>query len=134
MGTRSIVNVVGEYGQGPLVSIYSQFDGYPSGMGDNIKKILNHGNVTLLNGFNGHSCPSHFNGMGCLAAYLVGELKDGKIGNVYLYPIGSIQGYDYTLYPVESALHMKCLAHGKVFFDGPLSDFDGRAIERAEEE
>ncbi len=134
MGTRSIVNVISQYDNKPVLALYRQFDGYPSGMGNDIKKILNDGDVTLINGFNSQECPSHFNGMGCLAAYLVGALKGERIGNVYLYPIGATEEYNYTLYPVDNVLHMKCAGYGKVFYDGPLSGFDGRAIERAEEE
>lgn len=128
MGTRSIVTVISEHDNKPLVAIYRQYDGYPSGMGNDLKKILNDGDVTLLNGFNGQSCPSHFNGMGCLAAYLVGELKNKTLGNVYLYPLGSEEGYNYTLYQVENVLYMKCEGYGKTFFDRPLSEFDGDTV------
>ena len=83
MGTRSLTHIKDDNGQ-TLVTLYRQYDGYPTGMGEDIKTALNNGQVSITNGYSmGDEAPATFNGMGCLGAFLVGELKEKKIGNVY---------------------------------------------------
>lgn len=110
MGTRSLVHVK-EAGKNSktLITIYRQYDGYPTGMGDDIVQILNGGDCKLVNGYGADESPAVFNGMGCLAAYLVGALKDGRIGNVYIYPADSVdvnEEYVYTLYVKDGKVFM----------------------------
>ena len=135
MGTRTLVHIKED--KKTIVTIYRQFDGYPSGMGDDIKEILNDGRSQILNGF-GTACktPNQFNGMGCLAAYLIGELKDGKIGNVYIFPTNSKdvgEDYSYTIsLDGKNRLKMKVIDNyaKKTIFDGLLKDFNGEEVER----
>ena len=133
MGTRTLVHI--KDGRKTIATIYRQHDGYPTGMGEDIKKALNDGQVDILNGYGGSSkIPSQFNGMGCLAAYLVGELKEQKIGNVYLFtPNAKHCGEDfvYTLSEKEGKLYMKVqdVWNKKVLFNGPLKDFCGKIAE-----
>lgn len=78
MGTRSLTHI--KDGEDTLVTIYRQYDGYPDGMGIELADILK--GKTIVNGFSSDDQPA-FNGMGCLAAQVIKELKDG-IGNVYI--------------------------------------------------
>jgi hypothetical protein len=133
MGTRSIVHV--KDGRKTIVTLYRQFDGYPSGMGNDIKRILNNGEVEILSGYGGYSkCPSNFNGMGCLAAFLIGELKEQKIGNVYIIPTNSSghgEEYVYTISQKNNQVHIKVqdVWNKKILFNGPLKDFSGEKAE-----
>lgn len=103
MSTRSITHIY-ELPEGesvpsvikttPLVSLYVQCDGYPSGMGSNLAAFLKP--ITVINGISGQEAGTAANGAGCLAAQLIAHLKDG-IGNVYVYPAGSKDcGEDYV--------------------------------------
>lgn len=133
MGTRSIVHV--KDGRKTIVTLYRQFDGYPSGMGDDIKRILNNGEVKILSGYKGSSeIPAHFNGMGCLAAFLIGELKEQKIGNVYIIPTNSSghgEEYVYTISQKNNQVHIKVQDdwNKTILFNGPLKDFSGEKAE-----
>ena len=64
-----------------IVDIYHHYDGYPEGLGVKLASYLDDKVVT--NGLGSKDDYSMFNGMGCLAASLVAELKDGP-GNVYI--------------------------------------------------
>jgi hypothetical protein len=133
MGTRSIVHV--KDGKKTVVTIYRQYDGYPIGMGEDIKRVLNGGEVEILNGYGGSSkIPSQFNGMGCLAAFLVGELKEQKIGNVYLMATNTKnvgEEFVYTLSDKNSTVYLKCFDvwNNKTLFNGPLKEFCGKIAE-----
>ena len=65
-----------------IVDIYHHYDGYPEGLGVKLASYLEDKKVS--NGLGpGDIALTIFNGMGCLAASLVAELKDGP-GNVYI--------------------------------------------------
>jgi len=141
MGTRSLTHIKDSENR-TLVTIYRQFDGYPTGHGDDMKRILNDGVVTLKNGYHlSDESPTVFNGMGCMAAYLIGELKEG-IGNIYIVPIPTEnddpgwEEYVYTLYPVDTELCMKVWdVHREEFiFSDRLRKFDGETVEQMFEE
>lgn len=137
MGTRTLVHI--KDGKKTIATIYRQYDGYPTGMGDDIKEILNHGRVIILNGFNGQKVPLHFNGMGCLAAFLIGELKQKKIGNVYIYPANSKdvgEDYTYTLTESNGKVKIKVVENyeNRVIFNGLLKYFDGKTVEGLDKE
>jgi hypothetical protein len=80
MGTRARVEIFDD--DECVVSIYRQFDGYPSGLGQELAEFLS--DITVVNGLGDESSNKIANGMGCLAAQLVKFLKDGP-GNVYLH-------------------------------------------------
>lgn len=131
MGTRALVHFKeGDFYSDTIVSMYRQMDGYPEGLGEDIHASLNHGDVTIINGISGEGCPAAFNGMGCLAAWLIGELKGGTIGSIYLYPpdtedVG--EEYNYTLYKGDDStvwMHVENAYDGEVLGDGPLKNFD----------
>lgn len=95
MGTRSITNVVDENGD-VYVSLYRQFDGYPSGHGKELADWLE--GAIIGNGISSNPPSGFFNGVGDLACRLVSFFKDdhNSIGSFYLVPPGSGWGADYT--------------------------------------
>ena len=78
-----------------IVDIYHHWDGYPEGLGVTLASYLDDKKVT--NGLSGRNDYSVFNGMGCLAASLVAELKDGP-GDVYIEPRDSHGWIEYQYY------------------------------------
>ena len=154
MGTRSLTHVkddVWEDGETPqtILTIYRQMDGYPSGHGKDLADFLS--GFAVVNGFGGGEPRKAANGMGCLAAQLVKELKDG-IGSIYVYrPDASDCGeeYVYTVYrdgtrrsgggvnlKVED-IHGGWADHPRttrVLFDGPVEEFDAAKAEAARDE
>lgn len=128
MGTRSLVHIYEQANaEKPFVTIYRQFDGYPSGMGESIKAAL--GARKLVNGYNDKE--TQCNGMPCAAAMLVGALKRGECGNVYLYPAGTSdrgEEYVYRLYPDGERFR---LVIDDGIYDGPLDQFDSAKAEEA---
>ena len=103
----------------------------------------------LVNGIRGDKQEKVANGMGCLAATVVGGLKQG-IGGVYLMPAGKRyvnEEYIYTLSP-EPAKPLSILELGKVMlkveyacvpsdwksrvlYEGPIKDFEPSSMEEA---
>lgn len=99
MGTRCLTFVYNE-SYDPVVCIYRQFDGYPGGHGKELAEFLKDRKVI-------YGIPPEkqmqkaSNGMECLAASLISELKT-EIGNIYLFPTNSKdcnQDYEYRIYP-----------------------------------
>ena len=143
MGTRSLTHV--KQAGATLVTIYRQFDGYPTGHGMDIMKAL--GDRTLVNGLsmNATKC---VNGMGCAAATLIAYLKtDGlttlEAGGFYIEAPDSEdcgEEYVYTIdgdtFNAEKGMTLKVESvYGeKVLYDGPLSEFDPFAAENIENE
>ena len=133
MGTRSITHIREAGKDSPiLTTIYRQFDGYPSGMGKDIKDALGG-----RSGVNGYSDPERqTNGMGCAAALLLAVIKT-DCGNVYIKPAGASglwEDYIYTLWAEGPSIHLECApAHGDTpLYSGPLSEFDPSFAGRSE--
>lgn len=128
MGTRSTIEI--KDGKQTLVKLYTQYDGYPDGVGEQIFKALNKGNVTLLNGFSSSSViPKEFNGMRCLGAFLIGKLKGKSIGNVYLTDKNDSQEFDYVIYDKDNQLYMKINYGKKILYNGLLKEFKSREVQ-----
>lgn len=91
MGTRCLTFVYD--GDVPVINVYRQFDGYPSVHGHELAQFLN--SKTLVNGYTNKNF-SEANGMGCLAAQLIVQLKHG-VGGIYIYApvLGCDYGQDY---------------------------------------
>ena len=83
MGTRSLTFVYEKYGdkQMPIINMYRQFDGYPSGHGAELAEFLN--GFRIVNGYSGDPVKTA-NGMSCLSAQLVANFKK-NIGQFYLH-------------------------------------------------
>ena len=95
MGTRCLTFVYD--GDVPVINVYRQFDGYPSGHGHELAQFLD--SKILVNGFTDKNA-AQANGMGCLAAQLIVQLKHG-VGGIYIYPVAStdcFQDYEYHVY------------------------------------
>jgi hypothetical protein len=97
MGTRSLTQVY-EHGE-PVVCMYRQFDGYPTGHGAELAEFLNQFEA-ITNGIAVGETRKTANGMGCLAAQLIGHFKT-EAGGFYLYPVNSQdvgEEYDYHIH------------------------------------
>lgn len=121
-----------EWQQGhPLVVIYSHYGGYPWDFIPHLYTFLNNGYIHYRTQH--RNPPLGFNGMGCLAAYIVSRLKDGW-GGVYLYPITSSYSgdFNYCLYPAEDGEVHILISHDivrdSVLYDGTLHGIDVHAI------
>lgn len=101
MGTRALVYVYNDdEAVKPLVCLYYQYDGYPSGVGLDLAKFLRP--IDVINGFGlNDKAGVAANGMGCLAAQLIADQKKG-IGGVYVVPCESNsdhwQEFEYHIY------------------------------------
>ncbi len=99
MGTRSLTFVYDEQKK-PIINMYRQFDGYPSGHGAELAEFLSAGR--LVNGLAVTKTVEEvvFNGMGCLAASLVANFKKSP-GGFYVYSVDATdcgQDYEYHIY------------------------------------
>ena len=78
-----------------MVSIYNHYDGYPEGLGVTLASYLEDKKITNGLGKDRWSC---FNGLGCMAASIIAELKD-EAGNVYIEdPVRPHGWIDYEYY------------------------------------
>ena len=90
MATRAMISVAkreegvsfSEEPNKTIVDIYHHWDGYPEGLGVTLASYLN--GYHIVNGM-GRENDNLFNGIGCMAASIVAELKDGP-GDVYIEP------------------------------------------------
>jgi len=157
MGTRCLTVIKeGDKSSSDLCVIYRQMDGYPSGHGEDIKRLI--GNIVVTNGYGDDTTVA--NGMGCLAAQLVTGLKldilkhhkkmkkgkkknkVGMAGGIYIYSAGTRdvwEDYTYTIYLVKNesiqendlvsagALYLMVESHGGIVYDGLLREFSSEA-------
>ena len=117
MGTRSLTFVYD--GDVPVINIYRQYDGYPSGHGHELAQFLD--SKTLVNGY-GEQNSVEANGMGCLAAQMIVNFKKAP-GGFYIHPIESNQDcwqeYEYHVY--ENKVVVKDPT--EVIFEGSYEEF-----------
>lgn len=99
MGTRSLTFVYDDQDK-PIIKLYRQFDGYPSGHGIELAQFLN-SIEEITNGISMGDCLRRTaNGMGCLAAQMVVHFKK-EVGGFYLYNVEGNdhwQDYEYHVY------------------------------------
>lgn len=99
MGTRSLTFVYNDADAiVPLVNMYRQFDGYPSGHGLELAEFLE--NRIVVNGYSEKS-DKISNGMGCLAASMISHFKQ-TTGEFYIIPVSDKncgQDYEYHVFP-----------------------------------
>jgi hypothetical protein len=125
MGTRCLTHVMNVKGD-PIVTLYRQFDGYQEGHGAELKAFLE--SQIMTNGLSSRD-KNLANGMGCLAAKLVGHFK-AEPGKFYLYKGGSSdlgEDYTYTVYPStiqdNTTLSIKVQSYSDELFNGLVSDY-----------
>jgi hypothetical protein len=131
MGTRALTFVYD--GETPIINMYRQYDGYPSGHGQELAEFLTQGK--LVNGLSGKN-ETVFNGMGCLAAQMIANFKQTP-GGFYIHPVTDTecgQDYEYHVYQVEDDIRVRVTNRGCNMFGLTMSDtnealFDGSAVE-----
>lgn len=120
MGTRSLTFVYND--DTPIINMYRQYDGYPSGHGKELAQFLN-SIEAVTNGILFGETRKTANGMGCLAAQLVAHFKKG-VGGIYLYSTNSIdcgQDYEYHVYQNKvKVVNWK----NQTLFEGPWKEFE----------
>ena len=105
MGTRATIHIAkreegvsfSEIPKKKLVSIYNQYDGYPDGLGVTLANYLL--DTKIVNGLGGDR-DTVFNGLGCMAASIIAELKE-EAGNVYIDNPNNPHGwldYEYVIW------------------------------------
>jgi hypothetical protein len=112
MGTRCLTFVYEKYGQvqKPVVNMYRQFDGYPTGHGAELSEFL--------------SSDLSANGMGCLAAQMVAHFKESP-GGFYIHPTDVTdcgQDYEYHIYDSDKGLYIEVINCGCNMFGVTMSD------------
>jgi hypothetical protein len=119
MGTRSLTFVYDDNDK-PIVCMYRQFDGYPTGHGQELAEFLMP--LKVGNGISGEVEMGTFaNGMGCLAAQMIVEFKK-DVGGIYLYPTDTTdawQDYEYHVYEDKVVIKNPNVA----FFEGDYNEF-----------
>jgi hypothetical protein len=131
MGTRALTFVYD--GSTPIINMYRQYDGYPSGHGLELAEFLTQGR--LVNGLSGKN-ETVFNGMGCLAAAMIANFKQSA-GGFYIHSVEDTecgQDYEYHVYQVGDELRVRVTNRGCNMFGLTQSDtndniFDGTAVE-----
>lgn len=122
MGTRSLTYVYD--GKTPVVCMYRQFDGYPSGHGQELADFLFDGK--FVNGIPFGSKEKLFNGMGCLAAQMVAAFKEDA-GGIYLYHTDrdqdAWQEYEYHVFEDKVIVYSGYSKENNVLFNGSWTDF-----------
>ena len=136
MGTRSLTTFISTWKDektrkvknDKIVTMYRQYDGYPTGHGLQLAEFLNQGK--LVNGIGSNETQLVFNGMGCLAAQVVANFKEGA-GNIYLHRGGTTGCWEEYRYEVigneeTKELTLKCIeVHGKAktLYEGSVQGF-----------
>ena len=131
MGTRSLTFVYDSYKDEagntvhePIINMYRQYDGYPTGHGAELAEFL--AQFTMVNGLGINETRKVANGMGCLAAQLIANFKDGA-GQFYLYPVTAKdcgQDYEYHIYQDGASFRVAVTDRGCNFFGLSTSDKD----------
>jgi len=119
MGTRSLTRVF--EGDRAVVIIYRQHDGYPEGHGLELAGFLK---GRRLDGLHPSSNGAEVsNGMGCLAASLVGALKTCP-GEIYLTSdCDEAEEYEYDIRANGSGFSVRVRKWSEQIFDGNLERF-----------
>lgn len=104
MGTRSLTTFIetytdretGKKKKNEIVTMYRQYDGYPTGHGKELAEFLAGGK--LVNGI-GLDDTKVFNGMGCLSAQVIAHFKKG-VGGFYLQRTNKDSGEEYRYHVI----------------------------------
>ena len=158
MGTRALIHFHdGDAASPILATVYCQMDGYPSGLGDDIKRALIGANGQVRRVVNGYGDASNqINGMQNLAALVISRLygdraRDG-CGGVYLKTPGKSDcGEEYVYFlssPIGAAFNSNIMFRVATdaghynsktqvwqplldtIWEGPLSEFNGELLEK----
>jgi len=123
MGTRSLTFVYEDTGDGqePVMCMYRQYDGYPSGHGAELAEFLMP--IELVNGYGDDAEVNKVaNGMSCLAAQIIVHFKK-SVGGFYLHaPVlgrDYCQEYEYHVYEDKVVIQNP----GEIIFSGTYKEF-----------
>lgn len=133
MGTRCLTHFYSEAGD-VLATLYRQFDGYPSGHGDELAAFI--ASRRIVNGM----CQSDdrreiANGAGCLAALAIAHFKGNEPGGFYLQkPGASDVGEEYIYHvrprgPGATTLIEIYTDDGKRLYSGTAAGLNGQTVE-----
>lgn len=124
MGTRATTKVLNENGD-IILSMYSQYDGYPEGLGKDLANFLKQ--ITMVNGIRFEEKRKVANGMGCLAAQLVAKFKESA-GGYYLTTPDDEESYNYTIYSEgdfdNQILKIKVESCSSILFDDKVENYN----------
>jgi hypothetical protein len=126
MGTRSLTFVYD--GNNAIINMYRQFDGYPTGHGQELADFLD--GFEIVNGY-GKVKPKIANGMGCLAAQMIAHFKQ-SVGGFYIHPVTDTdcwQDYEYHVY--ENKVVVKNPT--EVIFEGSWDEFHSLCYDTKDE-
>lgn len=122
MGTRCLTFVYD--GDTPVINMYRQFDGYPSGHGFELAEFLE--GFEIVNGY-GEVKPKLANGMGCLAAQMIAHFKK-SVGGFYIHPVTDTDCWqDYEYHVFENRVVVK--NPDNVMFSGTFNEFKEFCLE-----
>jgi hypothetical protein len=136
MGTRSTYRIISirkdeneqQIDNNEICLIYMQYDGYPEGHPSTTAEWLSKARIT--NGFGANETDLIFNGAGCLAARLVGKLKEDKHGNCYMYSLkdrgncGEDYMYDIVVDETNKSIEMIAYdSNNTIIFKGSPKEF-----------
>ncbi|MGZ8233201.1 hypothetical protein [Methylobacter tundripaludum] len=118
MGTRSLT-VVYDDQPSPIITMYRQKDGYPSGHGLELANFLSQ--IKLTNGFGSEAKMGQVaNGMGCLAAQMIAHFKTG-VGEIYIVTPDD-HGQEYEYFVTETAVTVRDSKKAAIF-SGSWAEF-----------
>lgn len=119
MGTRSLTFVYD--GDKPMINMYRQFDGYPSGHGSELAEFLTPMKVINGIGSEQNKVGRFANGMGCLAAQMIAHFKN-SVGGFYIHPVTDTDCWqDYEYHVFEDKVVVKNPT--EVIFEGDWKKF-----------
>lgn len=144
MGTRSLTRVIetwnddnGKQKQEKLVTMYRQFDGYPSGHGQELADFIKSG--VVVNGISSDRTGKVFNGAGCFAAQMISHFKGDDAGGFYIYSnsakdVGEEYEYHVLVDFDTKQITLKCYEIGYLKKDGSYCNkkrllFNGKAVD-----
>lgn len=133
MGTRCLTIVYDQ--DKPIVNLYRQYDGYPTGHGAELAEFLGQF-AAVTNGISMNETRKTANGMGCLAAQLIAHFKQ-TVGGFYIHSVEDTdcgQDYEYHVYENLDRIWVRVKDRGCNMFGLTLSDkdeciFDGPVTE-----
>lgn len=108
-----------------LLAFYRQMDGYPSGHGLELAESLS--SFKLVNGYSHGTKEKQANGVGCLVAQVLTELKDG-VGNIYIIPDESSAFNEEYHYEISMTEERSGFNTYSVNFDIKVKGYDGEQL------
>ena len=136
MGTRSLTyvyenhkNEQGDKVEQPIICLYRQYDGYPTGHGAELADYLN--GMYVVNGLGQDQKDQKVaNGMGCLAAQLVSFFKKDEAGQFYLHvpELSRDDWQEYEYHIQQNKIYV--YSYDKIIFEGSWKEYFAWILEQ----